>query len=123
MDVAANEVWNQGCLSQDVCHWADVEAGQRRVAGQVIHHGHASSLHDTARGQIDRLKRAETHQGHLFVLTVVPLGACQAQRTVEEELRASIPYQAIPLNVKVCLDVERFYRVWIVRAAVAQCQQ
>ncbi len=69
----------------------------------------------TAGGQIDRLKRAEIHQGHLFVRTAVPLGACQAQCTVEEKLRARIPYQAIPLNVKVCLDVERLYLVWIVR--------
>jgi hypothetical protein len=83
VDVAANEAWNQGCSPQNICHWADVEAGQLRVAGRVVKHRHAISLHDAARGQIDRPKRAEIH---LFVLTDVPLGACQAQRTVEEEL-------------------------------------
>jgi hypothetical protein len=36
MAVAANEAWNQGCSPQDVCHWADVEAGQPRVASGVI---------------------------------------------------------------------------------------
>ena len=69
MDVAANEEWNQGCSSQDVCHWADVEAGQQQVAGRVIQHGHASSLHDTARGQIDRLKRAEIHKTSSFMIS------------------------------------------------------
>ncbi len=52
------------------------------------------------------------------MLTAVPLGACRAQRTVEEEFRVHIPYHSIPwipLNAKVCLDVEIFYRIWIVR--------
>ncbi len=43
------------------------------------------------------------------------LGAYRAQSTDKEELRVCIPYQVIPLNVNVCLDVERFYLVWIVR--------
>jgi hypothetical protein len=87
-DVAANEEWNQGCSSQDVSHWpgADVEAGQQRVVGRIIQHGHSSSLYDTAGGPIDRLKRAEIHQGHLFVriavAAAVPLSACRAQCTI-----------------------------------------
>jgi hypothetical protein len=40
----------------------------------------------------------------------VPLGACQTQGAVEEEL----PHQAVPLQVKIGLDVERFHRVRIV---------
>ena len=42
VDDAANEEWNQAFSSQDVGHWADVEAGQQRVAGRVIQHGHSS---------------------------------------------------------------------------------
>jgi hypothetical protein len=95
VDVAANEEWNQGCSSQDVCHWADVEAKKQRVAGRVIQDGHSSSLHDTAGGQIDRLKHAEIHQGHLFVRTAlaaaVPLSACRAQCTVRVEGAPTIP--------------------------------
>ncbi len=49
----------------------------------------ASSLHDTVRGQFDRLKRAEINQGNLLVRTAAPLGACRAQCTVEEELSAA----------------------------------
>ncbi len=45
---------------------------------------------DTVRVQFDRLKRAEINQGNLLVRTVTaaPVGACRAQCTVEEELRA-----------------------------------
>jgi hypothetical protein len=42
------------------------------------------------------------------------------QDTVEEELRASIPHQTVPLQVKVYLDVEGFHRVRIVWVG---CQQ
>ncbi len=97
-----------GSSPQDVCHLADVKAGQPRVAGQEIQHEHASSLHDTVRGEFDGLKRAEINQGHLFVRTSVPLGACQAQNTVEEELRARMPHKAVPLYLLVLKDSTGF---------------
>ena len=65
--VAAYEARNEGGAPQHVGHWADVEAGQALVAGRVIEHGHSSSLHDAVLGQVDGLKRAEIHQGHLLV--------------------------------------------------------
>ena len=46
MTVTADEALNEGGAPQHVGHWADVEAGQARVAGRVIEHGHSSSLHD-----------------------------------------------------------------------------
>ncbi len=57
------------------------------VAGQVIEHGHSSPLHDSVRSQLDGLKRAELHVGHLLVESIeqCPLGACGTQGTVEEE--------------------------------------
>jgi hypothetical protein len=50
------------------------------------------------------------------VSTALPcsLSARWTQGTVEEELRASIPHQTVPLQVEVCLDVEGFRRVRIV---------
>ena len=69
--VAADEARNEGGAPQHVGHWADVEAGQARVAGRVIEHGHSSSLHDAVRRQLNGLKRAEIHQGHLLVETLV----------------------------------------------------
>ena len=57
--IAADEARNEGGAPQHVGHWADVEAGQARVAGRVIEHGHSSLLHDAVRSQIDGLKRAE----------------------------------------------------------------
>ncbi len=35
MAVAVNKAWNQGCSPQDICHCANVEAGQPRVAGRI----------------------------------------------------------------------------------------
>ena len=112
--VAADEARNERGAPQHVCHRANVEAGQARVAGRVIKHGHSRSLHDTVRRQLNGLKRAEIHQGYLLVHSSVPLGACRTQGAVEEELRARIPHQAVPLQGKIGLDVERFHRVWIV---------
>ena len=60
------------------------------------------------------LKRAEIIRETSLCEPLSPL-APVGQCTVEEELRACIPCQTIPLNVKVCLDVERFYQVWIVQ--------
>jgi hypothetical protein len=99
-----------------VGHRADVEAGQARVAGRVTEHGHSSSLHDAIRGRVNGLKRAEIHQRHLLVRTSVHrrLEACRTQSAVEEELRMPIPHQAVPHQVEIGLDVERFYRIWIV---------
>ncbi len=62
--VAADEARNEG-------HRADVEAGQARVAGRIIEHGHSSSLHNTVRSQVNGLKRAEIHQEHILVQTAV----------------------------------------------------
>jgi hypothetical protein len=44
------------------------------------------------------------------------LGACGTQGAVEEELRAGIPHrdQAVPLQVKIGLDIEGFHRVRVV---------
>ena len=61
--VAANEARNERGAPQHVCHRANVEAGQARVAGRVIKHGHSRSLHDTVWRQLNGLKRAEIHQG------------------------------------------------------------
>ena len=70
--VAADEAWNdKGGAPQHVGHRSDVEAGQVRVAGRVIEHGHSSSLHDAVWCQVNGLKRAEIHQGHLLVRTTV----------------------------------------------------
>ncbi len=77
MTVAADEARNERGSPQDISHWADVEAGQALVAGRFIQHGHSSSLHDTIRGQINCLKRAEIielklgAQGYLLVRTAV----------------------------------------------------
>ena len=49
-----------------------------------------------------------------LVRAAEPLGACGAQGTVEKELRARIPHQAVPLQVKIGLDIEGFHRVRIV---------
>ncbi len=59
------------------------------------------------------LKRAEIHQGHLLVRGTVHrrLEACQTQGAVEEELRARIPHQAVPRQVEIGLEVERFHRI------------
>jgi hypothetical protein len=73
-----------------------------------------SSLHDTVWRPLNGLKRAEIHQGHLLVSTAVPIVACRTQGAVEEELRAHIPHQTVPLQVEIGLDVERFHRVRIV---------
>ncbi len=112
--VAADEAKNEWGAPQHVCHRANVEAGQARVAGRVIEHGHSSSLHDTVRRQLNGLKRAEIHQGYLLVHSSFPLGACRAQGAFEEELRARIPHQAVPLQAKIGLDVERLHLVRIV---------
>ncbi len=104
-----------------------VEAGQVRVAGRIIEHGYASLLHDTVWGQLNGLKCAEVHQGHLLgrvtvthalMLTVTltvtePLGACGKQGTVEKELMACIPHQTVPLQVKIGLDMERLHRAQV----------
>ena len=81
-------------MPQHVRHRADVEAGQARVAGRVIEHGHSSLLHDTVWSQSDGLERAEVHEGYLLVGSTVRelLGACGTQGTVEEELRTCIPH-------------------------------
>jgi hypothetical protein len=42
------------------------------------------------------------------------LEACRTQGAVEEELRARIPHQAVPRQVKIGLDVERFHWIRIV---------
>jgi hypothetical protein len=42
------------------------------------------------------------------------LEACRTQDAVEEELRARIPHQAVPHQVEIGLDIERFYRIRIV---------
>ena len=62
--IAADEARNEGSAPQHDCHRANVEAGQARVAGRVIKHGHSRSLHDTVRRQLNGLKRAEIDQGH-----------------------------------------------------------
>jgi hypothetical protein len=105
---------------QHACHRANEEAGQARVAGQVIEHRHSSSLYDAAQRQLNGLKRAEIiceiHEGHLLVKTAVhdPLGACRTKGAVEKELRARIPHQAAPLQVEICLDFKLFHRLRIV---------
>ncbi len=71
--VAADKIRNEGGAPQHVRDRADVEAGQARVAGRVIkQHGHSSLLHDAVQSQIDGLKRAEAHEGHLLVGCTVP---------------------------------------------------
>jgi hypothetical protein len=64
---------------------------------------------------VSGLKRAEIDQGHLLVLSTVHsrLEACQTQGAVEleEELRARIPHQAVPRQVKIGLEVKLFH--WI----------
>jgi hypothetical protein len=81
-----------GCSRQDVLSQGRLEAGQLRVAGREIQHGYASSLHDTVRGQIDGLKRAEITPGTPLCAnrcwTTAPLGTCQGQGSVEEKQRA-----------------------------------
>ncbi len=62
----------------------------------------------------DGLKLAEIHQGHHLVRATFHLSSCWTQCTVEEELRARIPHQTVPLQVEVGLDVEGFHRVLIV---------
>jgi hypothetical protein len=69
MAVASNEARNKRCMPQKVRQWADLKAGQQLVAGLVTEHGHSSSLHEIARGQVEGLKRDEIHQGRLFVST------------------------------------------------------
>ncbi len=71
--VAADEAWNEGGAPKHVCHRADVEAGQARVAGPVIEHGHFSSLHDTVSRQLNGLKRAEIHQDTSLWVLLSPL--------------------------------------------------
>ena len=112
--VAANEARNERAAPQHVFHRPAVEAWQARLAGRVIEHGHSRSLHDTVRRQLNGLKRAEIHQGYLLVCSSVPPGACRTQGAVEEELRARIPHQAVPLQAKIGLDVERLHLVRIV---------
>ena len=112
--VASDEARNERGAHQHVCRRANVEAGQARVAGRVIEHGHSRSLHDTVRRQLNGLKRAEIHQGYLLVCSSVPLGACRTQGAVEEELRVRIPHQAVPRQVKIGLDVELFHWIRIV---------
>jgi hypothetical protein len=58
--VATDETHNEGGAPQNVHYRADVEAGQVRVAGQVLdlEHGHSSQLDDAVLSQIDGLKRA-----------------------------------------------------------------
>ena len=58
--VAADEARNEGDPPQHVCHRADVQAGQARVAGRVIEHGHSSSLHGTVWGSADSAQWAQT---------------------------------------------------------------
>jgi hypothetical protein len=70
--VAADETQNEGGAPQHVRDRTDVEAGQARVAGRVIEHGHSSLLYDTVWSQIDGLKRAEVHEGHLLVRSSEP---------------------------------------------------
>ena len=65
--IAADEARNEGGTPQHVCHRANVEAGQARVAGRVIAHGHSSLLHDTVWDKVNELKRAEIHQGRLLM--------------------------------------------------------
>ncbi len=79
--ISADEARNEGGAPQHVGLRADVEAGQARLAGRVIEHGHSSSLHDAVRGQSNGLKRAEIDQRHLLVQTTVHrrLGACRSQ--------------------------------------------
>jgi hypothetical protein len=66
--------------------------------------------------QIDGLKRAKVHEGHLLVRSTVqcPLGTCGTQGTVEDVLKTRIPHQAVPLQVKFGFDVQWFHRVWVV---------
>jgi hypothetical protein len=45
--VSTDEALNERGASKHVGHGADVEAGQVRVAGLVIEHGHCSLLHYT----------------------------------------------------------------------------
>jgi hypothetical protein len=116
MTVAADEAQNEGGTPQHVGHRADVEAGQARVAGQVIEHGHSSSLHDAVWGQVNGLKRAEIHHGQLLLRTTVHrcLEAYRTQGAVEEELRARIPHQAATRQVEIGFDVELFHQIRIV---------
>jgi hypothetical protein len=62
---------------------------------------------------VNGLKRAEIHQGYLLVRTTVHsrLEASRTQGAVKQELRARIPHQAVPRQVKFGLDVEQFH--WI----------
>ncbi len=53
------------------------------------------------------LKCAEIHQGRLFVRADEPPGACGTQGTVEKELRACIPHQAVPLQACVAVAAAR----------------
>ncbi len=108
--VAANEARNEGGAPKYVGHGADAEAGQALVAGRIIEHG---LLHDTDWGQLNGLKCAEVHQGHLLVRVTHPFGACGTHGTVEE-LRACIPHQTVPLQVKIGLDIEGLHRVLFV---------
>ena len=112
--VAADEARNEGGAPKYVGHGADVEAGQAWVAGRIIEHGYTSLLHDTVWGQLNGLKCAEVHQGHLLVRVTEPFEACGTQGTVEKELRACIPHQTVPLQVKIGLDIEGFHRVRVV---------
>jgi hypothetical protein len=104
--VAADEAQNEGGVPQHVCHRANLEAGQARIAGRVIERGHSSLLHDTVWRQLNVLKRAEIHQGCLLVCSSVPLGACRTQGAVEEELRARIQHKTVPLQVEIGLALK-----------------
>jgi hypothetical protein len=75
-----------------------------------------SLLHDTVWSQFDWLNRAEVHQRQLLVGCTVPwpLGTCGTQGAVVEELRTRMPHQAVSLQVKISLDVERFHKDLIV---------
>jgi hypothetical protein len=70
--VAADETRNEGGAPKHVRDRAEVEEGQALVAGLVLEHGHFSPLHDAVLCQIDRLKRAEVHEGHLLVGSTEP---------------------------------------------------
>jgi hypothetical protein len=73
MGVTADETRNEGGTPKHLRDRADEEAGQVQVAGRVIVPGHFSQLHDAAvLRQIDRLKRAEVHEGHLLVGSTEP---------------------------------------------------
>ncbi len=85
----------------------DVETGQTQVAGRIVERGYSCSLDETVWVQIDRLKRAKIHQGHLLVSTDEALSLSfrhyGTQVTFEEELRAHVPHQTVPLQAEVCL--------------------